>query len=76
MKFAGIPKYEIKNIIVHTSEKGLYAYNSGNGEEMHAMSSVISGSKNMRPHLIPLPKFQERNQAIQQEIRCKNNSNL
>ena len=30
----------------------------------------------MQPHLIPLPKFQHRNQAIQQQIQCKCNSNL
>ena len=36
---------------------------------MHAMSSIISGRKDMQPHLILLPKFQHMNQEIQQQIR-------
>ena len=42
---------------------------------MHAMSSIISGRKDMQPHLIPLPKFQHRNQSIQQQIKCNSTSN-
>ena len=41
----GFPKCDIKNITDHSSERGLDAYDSGNGDEMFAMSSAISKSK-------------------------------
>ena len=46
MKSAGFPKSEIKNITGHSSEKGLDAYDSGNENDMCAMSAAISISSN------------------------------
>ena len=43
--FLGFPKCEIKNITGHSSERGLDACDSGNEDEMFAMSSAISTSK-------------------------------
>ena len=43
--FFGSPKCEIKNITDHSSERGLDGYDSGNEDEMFAMSSAISKSK-------------------------------
>ena len=45
LKSFGFPKCEIKNITGHSSERGLDAYDSGNEDEMFAMSSAISKSK-------------------------------
>ena len=45
LKYFGFPKCEIKNITGHSSERGVDAYNSGNEDEMFAMSSAISKSK-------------------------------
>ena len=46
LKSAGFPKSEIKNITGHSSEKGLDAYDSGNENDMCAMSAAISLSSN------------------------------
>ena len=45
LKSFGFPKCEIKNITGHSSERGLDAYDSGNEDEMFAMSSAISKCK-------------------------------
>ena len=45
LKFFGFPKCEIKNITDDSSERGLDAYDSGNEDEMFAMSSAISKCK-------------------------------
>ena len=45
LKSFGFPKCEIKNITGHSSERGLGAYDSGNEDEMFAMSSAISKYK-------------------------------
>ena len=45
LKSFGFPKCEIKNITGHSSECGLDAYNSGNEDEMFAMSSAMYKSK-------------------------------
>ena len=45
LKSFGFPKYEIKNITGHSSERGLDTYDSDNEEKMFAMSSAISISK-------------------------------
>ena len=44
LKSSGFPKCEIKNITGHSSERGLDAYDSGNEDEMFAMSSAICKS--------------------------------
>ena len=44
-KSFGFPKCEIKNITGHSCERGLDAYDSGNEDEMFAMSSAISKCK-------------------------------
>ena len=43
--FFGFLKCEIKNITGHSSERGLDTYDSGNDDEMFAMSSAISKFK-------------------------------
>ena len=45
LKSFGFRKCEIKNITGHSSERGLDAYDSGNEDEIFAMSSVISKCK-------------------------------
>ena len=45
LKSFGFPKYEIKNITGHSSERGLDTYDSDNEEKMFGMSSAISISK-------------------------------
>ena len=42
MKYFGFPKYEIKNITGHSSERELEAYDSGKEDEMFGMSPAIS----------------------------------
>ena len=45
LKSSGFPKCEIKNITGHNSECELDAYDSGNEDEIFAMSSAIFKSK-------------------------------
>ena len=45
LKSFGLPKCEIKNITGHSYERGLDIYDSGNEDEMFAMSSAISKYK-------------------------------
>ena len=45
LKYFGFPKFEIKNITGHSSERGLDAHDSGNEDEMFAMWSAISKCK-------------------------------
>ena len=45
LKSFGFPECEIKHITGHSSERGLDAYDSGNEDEMFALSSPISKSK-------------------------------
>ena len=56
LKSFGFPKYEIKNITGHSSESGLGVYDSGNEDEMFAMSSAISKSKNSTSTVIQKKK--------------------
>ena len=45
LKSFGFPKCEIKSITGHSSERGLDAYDSGNEDEVFAMSSAVSKCK-------------------------------
>ena len=45
LKSFGFPECEIKHITGHRSERGLDAYDSGNDDEMFAVSSPMSKSK-------------------------------
>ena len=46
LRSAGFEKCEIKNVTGHANVQGLDAYDSGNEEDLHSMSSVISKPKN------------------------------
>jgi len=76
LKSAGIPKCEIKNITGHSTEKGLDAYDSGNEDEMHAMSKVISGTgNNHQSQSLPLHP-QVYPQHLQSQISSTTTSNF
>jgi len=76
IKSAGISKCEIKNITGHSTEKGLDAYDSGNEDEMHAMSKVISGTgNNHQSQSLPLHP-QVHPQHLQSQISSTTTSNF
>ena len=78
MKSGGIPKCEIKTIPGNASEKDLDACYSGNEEQIHVISSIISGRKYIHATTVNSTSNVSRNQSIQQQFQCNSttNSNL